>query len=163
LSSWHERPSEMPTCNPNADGCAWAACGKSLVSSQTALGTRDSSIRKRAGCAMTRFPTGRAGPWKTLVSIRWCRSYEMSERKRVPRATAASFPQPLCRGRGARRLLLMSFFNCQSSELEVHIDHRLITDQQRCFVPQATRHRYSIGQLLRRPGCRELSFRHGHF
>lgn len=163
MSSWHEQSGKTPICNLNEDGCAWAACGKSLFSKQMALSTRGSSVNKHAGLTPTRFPTGCAGPWKTLVSIRRHRSHEMREQKRVSRVATTSFPQPLYRGQSAQRLLLVSIFNCQSSEQEVHIDHRLITGKQRCFVTEATDQRYSTGRLLRRPRCREVTFRHGHF
>ena len=129
----------MSLRNPTVDGCAWAACGKSLASKQTALGTRGFSVKKRAWSTTTRFPTGCAGPWKTLVSIRWCRSYEMREHKRVPRISTASLPQPLYRGRGGLLLLLLLvlFFTCQSSEQEVLIDYRLISSE--CAVSRKLR------------------------
>jgi hypothetical protein len=117
LNSWHKQSSQMYTCNPSAGGCAWAACGKSLVSKQTALGTRDSSVKKYAGSAMTRFPTGCAGPWKTLVLIRWRPSHDdarakpnltdkdgefptaLASRSRLPATTATAFPLQLSKFR----------------------------------------------------------------
>jgi hypothetical protein len=136
LNSWHKQSSQMYTCNPSAGGCAWAACGKSLVSKQTALGTRDSSVKKYAGSAMTRFPTGCAGPWKTLVLIRCRHSHGMREQKRVPLITTASFPPPLYRGQGTRRLLLVPLFNvkvqnrrCISTIVRFRADER--TSQKR--------------------------------
>ena len=159
MTSRHEHPGKMPLRNLTVDGCAWAACGKSLASKQIALGTRGSSVKKRAWSTTTRFPTGCAGPWKTLVSIRWCRSYEMREQKRVPRISTASFPPPLYRGQGARRLLLVVLFFCQSSEQEVLIDYPISDFKQVYFGS----YRYPIGRLLRRSGRREVTFRHGRF
>jgi hypothetical protein len=147
LTSRHEHPGKMPLRNLIVDGCAWAACGKSLASKQTALGTRGSSVNKRVGSTTTRFPTGCAGPWKTLVSIRWCRSYEMREQKRVPRISTASLPQPLYPGRGGLLLLLLVlFFTCQSSEQEVLIDYRLISSER------------AVSRKLRATGIQSGSF-----
>jgi hypothetical protein len=95
LSSWHKQPSEISTCNPNADGCAWAACGKSLVSKQTALGTQDPSVKKCAGSVMTRFPTGCAGSWKTLVSPRWRQSHGDARAKESLTGSNDEFPTAL--------------------------------------------------------------------
>jgi len=148
LTSRHEHPGKTPLRNLTVDGCAWAACGKSLVSKQTALGTRGSSVKKRAWSTTTRFPTGCAGPWKTLVSIRWCRSDEMREQKRVSRISTASLPQPLYRGRGGLLLLLVPFFTCQSSEQEVLIDYdyRLISSER------------AVSRKLRATGIQSGSF-----
>ena len=147
MTSRHEHPGKMPLRNLTVDGCAWAACGKSLASKQTALGTRGSSVKKRAWSTMTRFPTGCAGPWKTLASIRWCRSYEMREQKRAPRISTASLPQPLYRGRGGLLLLLLLvlFFTCQNSEQEV-IDYRLISSER------------TVSRKLRATGIQSGSF-----
>ena len=91
----HEQSGKIPSCNLTVDGCAWAAYGKSLVSKQTALGTRGSSVKKRAGSAMTRFPTGCAGPWKTLVSIRWRQSHDDARAKPSSADSDDEFPTAL--------------------------------------------------------------------
>jgi hypothetical protein len=95
LTSRHEHPGKMPLRNLTVDGCAWAACGKSLVSKQTALGTRGSSVNKRAGSTTTRFPTGCAGPWKTLVSIRRRPSHDDGRVKPSSTDNNGEFPTAL--------------------------------------------------------------------
>ena len=111
------------------------------------------------------FPQATLGRGKLSSRFDGAQVTTMREQNRTSRIRTASFPPPLHRGQGSRRLLLLPLFlfNCQSSELEVHIDHRLISSRQACFVTEATRHRYSIRRLLCRPGCREVTFRHGRF
>ena len=118
MNAWHEQPRKTPCRNLSEDGCAWAACGKLLVSKPKALGTQGSSVKKCAGSAMTQFATGYAGPWKTLVSIRWRPSHDdarakpnltdkdgefptaLASRPRLPATTAATaFPLQLSKFR----------------------------------------------------------------
>lgn len=95
MTSRHEHPGKTPLRNLTMDGCAWAACGKSLVSKQTALGTRDSSVKKRAWSTTTRFPTGCAGPWKTLVSVRWRQGHGDARAKENLTGSNDEFPTAL--------------------------------------------------------------------
>jgi hypothetical protein len=148
LTSRHEHPGKTPLRNLTVDGCAWAACGKSLVSKQTALGTRGSSVKKRAWSTTTRFPTGCAGPWKTLVSIRWRQGHGGARAKENLTGSNDEFPTALVsRPRRSATttggpLLLLKFRTGGA--------HRL-SDFEQVYL----NYKYSIGRLLCRPGRRE--------
>jgi hypothetical protein len=148
LTSRHEHPGKTPLRNLTVDGCAWAACGKSLVSKQTALGTRGSSVKKRAWSTTTRFPTGCAGPWKTLVSIRWRQGHGDARAKENLTGSNDEFPTALVSRlrRSATTtggpLLLLKFRTGGA--------HRL-SDFEQVYL----NYKYSIGRLLCRPGRRE--------
>jgi hypothetical protein len=156
LTSRHEHPGKTPLRNLTVDGCAWAACGKSLVSKQTALGTRGSSVKKRAWSTTTRFPTGCAGPWKTLVSIRWRQGHGDARAKENLTGSNDEFPTALVsRPRRSATttggpLLLLKFRTGGA--------HRL-SDFEQVYL----NYRYSIGRLSCRPRRREVTFRHGRF
>ena len=148
MTSRHEHPGKTPLRNLTVDGCAWAACGKSLVSKQTALGTRGSSVKKRAWSTTTRFPTGCAGPWKTLVSIRWRQGHGDARAKENLTGSNDEFPTALVSRlrRSATTtggpLLLLKFRTGGA--------HRL-SDFEQVYL----NYKYSIGRLLCRPGRRE--------
>ena len=148
MTSRHEHPGKTPLRNLTVDGCAWAACGKSLVSKQTALGTRGSSVKKRAWSTTTRFPTGCAGPWKTLVSIRWRQGHGDARAKENLTGSNDEFPTALVsRPRRSATttggpLLLLKFRTGGA--------HRL-SDFEQVYL----NYKYSIGRLLCRPGRRE--------
>jgi hypothetical protein len=156
LTSRHEHLGKTPLRNLTVDGCAWAACGKSLVSKQTALGARGSSVKKRAWSTTMRFPTGCAGPWKTLVSIRWRQGHGDARAKENLTGSNDEFPTALVsRPRRSATttggpLLLLKFRTGGA--------HRL-SDFEQVYL----NYWYSIGRLLCRPGRREVTFRHGRF
>jgi hypothetical protein len=156
LSSRHERSGKRSSCNLVVNGCAWAACGKSLIPKQTALGARGSSVNKRAGSTTTRFPTGFAGPWKTLVSIRWRQGHGDARAKENLTGSNDEFPTALVsRPRRSATttggpLLLLKFRTGGA--------HRL-SDFEQVYL----NYRYSIGRLSCRPRRREVTSRHGRF
>ena len=140
MSPPHERSGKTSSCNLVVNGCAWAACGKSLIPKQTALGTRGSSVNKRVGSATARFPTGCAGPWKTLVSIRWRQGHGDARAKENLTGSNDEFPTALVsRPRRSATttggpLLLLKFRTGGA--------HRLSDFEQVCL-----NYRYSIGRF----------------
>lgn len=93
----HGHAGKRPWCNPN--GFAWTACGKPLVSKHKAGGTQTSGERCAEATA-TRFPTGYAGPWKTLAPVRRRQDDGMIAQANLQQITTTGFPQPLSCQRG---------------------------------------------------------------
>jgi hypothetical protein len=124
-------------CNQDRGDFAWAACGKLLVPKQSPQDHKVSRRNLLPEISKTQFPTGCAGLWKTLVSVRRLPDHKglvqtnaqqigagfpttlVPQRKHTT-TTTATFPLRLTKTTAAGWVLFRStngyFFDCQGSD-----------------------------------------------